>query len=211
MADHSIRFHPVIARIYDPINVYFERVQVPDHREWLAADLSGRVLEVGYGSGAMFPYYESADATIHGIEPDPHMRQQASDKREDRGFAFEFERIAGRVEATPYESDSFDVVLASCVFCSVPHVEAAFQEVARVLKPDGEFRLFDHVRSRGPVGRAQDSLTPLWRTVGGNCHLNRRLERALVKSEAMELRESEKHTVGIFPIREFLRAVAVPG
>jgi ubiquinone/menaquinone biosynthesis C-methylase UbiE len=208
MADHSIRFHPVIARIYDPINVYFERVQVPEHREWLADDLSGRVLEIGYGSGAMFPYYESADATIHGLEPDPHMRQQAGDKREDGEAAFE--GIAGRVESIPYEDDTFDVVVASCVFCSVPRVEPAFAEIARVLQPDGEFRLFDHVRSRGPLGRAQDALTPLWRTVGGNCHLNRRLERAIVKSESLELRESEKHTVGIFPIREFLRAIAVP-
>ncbi len=73
--------HPLFARVYDPVMSLPERLLLADHRAHLAEGLSGMVLDIGSGTGAMFPHYPvGAELTVHGIEPDPHMRRQAVDR-----------------------------------------------------------------------------------------------------------------------------------
>lgn len=209
MASGDIRFHPVVAAVYDPVQTYFEWRQAPPHRRYLTRGLEGRVLEVGVGTGAMYPYYSSeAGIELHGVEPDPGMRRQAEKKL--AGVDVGMKLVEARVEALPYPSDSFDHVVECGVLCSAPDVEAALREVGRVLKPEGEFRFLDHVRSPGVVGWTQDALTPLWRWFGGNCHLNRRLQGVLEDSSALHVTELDRPTVGIWPIRKFVRGKAEP-
>lgn len=210
MADEEIRFHPAVARIYDPIQVYFERVQAPPHRRTLAAGLSGDVLEVGVGTGAMIPYYaEHADDSLdlHGVEPDPGMYRRARETAAAHGVRIDL--VCARGEHLPFADDRFDAVVESAVLCSAPDVPAALSEVARVLAPGGEFRFFDHVRSPGLVGRSQDVLTPLWRRVGGNCHLNREVAPSIAACEGLTIQSLERPTVGHWPIRDFVRGVAI--
>lgn len=210
MADEEIQFHPAVARIYDPVQVYFERVQAPPHRRALAAGLAGDVLEVGVGTGAMLPYFdEHADdpLRLHGVEPDPGMYRQA--RRAAVARELQVDLACARVEHLPYADDSFDAVVESGVLCSAPDVPAALAEVARVLAADGEFRFFDHVRSPGLVGRSQDLLTPIWRRVGGNCHLNREVVPQIAACEGLAIRDLERHTAGHWPIREFVRGAAI--
>lgn len=206
----STRFHPWIARVYDYINLYFEHSQAPPHRQYLTRELSGIVLEIGAGTGAMFPYIESAGTlgTYYGVEPDPGMRRQSRAKLGE--MTFDGELIAARAERLPFSDDSIDTVVASCVFCSIPDVASALSEIARVLDVDGEFRFFEHVRSPGIVGRSQEYLTPLWRRFGGNCHLDRKFIPWVDAHAALELTEAEYHTSGHYPIREFVRGRASP-
>jgi SAM-dependent methyltransferase len=210
MGDETIRFHPAVAAVYDPVQAYFERVQAPPHRRWMAGGLSGDVLELGVGTGAMVPYYaeQSEPPRLHGVEPDPGMYRQARATLSDHDVAMAL--TSARAEALPYAADSFDAVVEFGVLCSVPDVPTALSEVARVLGPDGEFRFFDHVRSAGLVGRSQDLLTPLWRRVGGNCQLNRTVGALLGDADGLAVEDHERLTVGHWPIREFVRGVAVP-
>ncbi|GCF14020.1 methyltransferase [Haloarcula mannanilytica] len=211
MAGDDIRFHPVVAALYDPVQTVFERYQAPEHREYLAAGLDGEVLEIGVGTGPMVPYYESEAATtasFHGVEPDPGMWQRAQDRIADS--TVEMALISGRGETLPYSDDTFDYVIECGVCCSVPAIEPMLAEVARVLRPGGEFRFLDHVRSDGVVGRSQDLLTPLWRRIGGNCHLNRRLQPTIAASRHLQITECTTPTIGIWPIREFVRGTATP-
>lgn len=209
MAGDEIGFHPVVAALYDPVQWYFERVQAPEHRAYLAAGLDGRVLEIGVGTGAMLPYYEGeieSGADIHGVEPDPTMWQRAREKIADS--TVDMRLVSARGESLPYEDDSFDYVVECGVFCSVPSIPPMLSEVARVLRDEGEFRFLDHVRSDGLVGRSQDALTPLWRRIGGNCHLNRRVRPLLEMSDRLTLEEFDRPTIGYWPIREFARGTA---
>jgi len=77
-------------------------------------------------------------------------------------------------EALPYESETFDTVLASWVFCTIPDAASAAREVQRVLKPGGRLIFVEHVHSdHAPCRAVQHAIDPLWQRMGGGCHLTR--------------------------------------
>lgn len=209
MSGETIRFHPVVAALYDPVQAYFERFQAPAHREYLAEGLGGRVLEIGFGTGPMMSYYESgaeSGAAFHAVEPDPGMYQQARETVADSEV--DLELVCARGEALPYPDETFDAVVECGVCCSVPAIEPMLAEITRVLRPDGGFRFLDHVRSEGAIGKSQDLLTPLWRSFGGNCHLNRRVKPVVESVDGLEITDCSTPTIGYWPIREFVRGTA---
>jgi ubiquinone/menaquinone biosynthesis C-methylase UbiE len=182
--------HPIFAQLYDPVMKLAERTVLAEHRRYLVDDLSGAVLDLGAGTGAMFPYFREAVAdggniTLFAIEPDPHMRRKALERAHDLGLDIEIESAGA--EALPFADDSFDVIIASLVFCTIPDFDAALSEVARVLKPGGEFRFLEHVRGEGAVGVAHDVLAPAWHTVAGGCHLNRETDEIFRDDDRFEL------------------------
>ena len=199
--EHEIA-HPVFAALYDLLPE--SRVLGP-HREYLAAGLSGRILEVGCGNGELFPFVAAGgdDLEYHAIEPDPYMRRRAV--RNARKGAASVDLRDARAESLPYPDDAFDVVISSLVFCTVQDVEAALSEVARVLKPGGEFRFLEHVRADGWRGAGQDALTPLWERVAAGCHLNRNTIDRFVGHEAFEAVDVERLEFSLFPVTPIVR------
>lgn len=182
MTDHA---HPIFAQLYDPVMAGAERTVMIDHREYLAAGLEGRVLDLGAGTGAMFPYFAETDATVHAVEPDPHMRSQAHDRASR--LDLDVTIVDGDAETLPFDEGSFDAVVSSLVFCTVPDAEAGLSEVARVLDSGGEFRFLEHVRGEGFAGRIHDVAAPAWHTVAGGCHLNRETGRLFQEDDRFEL------------------------
>ena len=200
--------HPLFAAVYDPALTLIERPILHPHRRWLVDALEGRVLDLGAGTGAMFPPLamdaESADSIdLHAIEPDPHMRRRA--RRRARRLDLEVELVAGRAEALPYADESFDAVLAAMVFCTIADVDAALAEVARVLRPNGELRVLEHVADVGWRRRVQETLAPVWKRAAGGCHLHRETGRVLAEHDAFEPETLERGAVGITPVRPFVR------
>ena len=96
-----------------------------------------------------------------------------------------------RAEALPFPDASFDHVVASLVLCSVSDVDAALDEVRRVLRPEGSLVFVEHVRGDARVARWQDRLTPIHMLLAGGCHPNRDTERALERS-GFRLEELER-------------------
>lgn len=197
--------HPIFARLYDPIMQYAEQTILREHREFLAADLSGRVLDVGAGTGAMFPYLSDAVAadavSLVAIEPDPHMRTRASERAKELNLDVQLDDVSA--ENLPYDDSSFDVVIASFVFCTIPDVDSALSEIARVLEPGGEFRFVEHVRAAGLAGSVQDLIAPCWYTVGGGCHPNRETGERFLRDDrfkAMEFTRSDSGVSTVFPV-----------
>lgn len=178
--------HPLVSRLYDPVMAIPERLALKSHREYLAADLDGRVLDVGSGTGAMYPYFERSAATeFHAIEPDPHMRERAH--RRATNASFDVQITDARAERLPFADDSFDAVVASLVFCTIPDPALALDEIARVLRSGGEFRFLEHVRATGKVGRVHDIFTPAWHTLAGGCHLNRETGKLFQTDDRFQL------------------------
>ena len=181
--------HPLFAQLYDPVMSRAEETRLPEHRRYLVSGISGSVLNLGAGTGAMFPYFqetvEGAELSLHAVEPDPHMRRQAVAKSRELGLDVEIDDAGA--EALPYADDTIDFVVASLVFCTIPDVETALSEIARVLKPSGEFRFLEHVRGGGNVGVAYDVLAPAWHAVAGGCHLNRQTVDVFRSDERFEL------------------------
>lgn len=175
-----------VARVYDRISAVYDVIQGP--MEWLGgqarrrrvvAGAKGRVLEVGVGTGANLEHYRP-DVDLVGVDIASRMlaRARARARRLTRSVTLHL----ADAEALPFESDSFDTVVATCVFCSVADPVKGLREVARVVRADGEIRLLEHVRPSNPVlGRLFDWLSPLTRRLMGP-ELNRPTERNVVEA-----------------------------
>jgi ubiquinone/menaquinone biosynthesis C-methylase UbiE len=109
---------------------------------------------------------------VVGVDPNPAMLERARARAAATAVPVALE--VGRAEALPVETGRFDTAVASLVFCTVDDPSAAAREIHRALKPDGELRFLEHVRSPGRrLARLQDLVTPAWRCFFGNCHPNR--------------------------------------
>jgi len=187
-----------VARLYDAIMAIPEDRVLGAHRAFLAGGLSGRVLEIGVGTGAQIPAYVEHGGEItslHGIDPDPAMLGRA--RRRAADLSLPVDLTDADAESLPFADDSFDAVVASLVFCTIPDAGAAFDEVARVLAPGGEFRFLEHVRATGGVGHVHDLLTPCWRPVAGGCHLNRRTGDMFRRDDRFELLAYDRFEAGL--------------
>jgi len=185
--------HPVVATLYDVVMALPERYVLGDHREFLAAGASGRVLDIGTGTGAQLPQFatQAADVTaLHAVEPDSTMRSRARDR-------------AGEIDLPVRISGAR--VVASLVFCTIQDPEAALDEVARVLSPGGEFRFLEHVRASGAVGRVHDLAAPCWHAVAGGCTLNRRTGERFQHDDRFELLEYDRFDSGVTGVVPLVR------
>lgn len=198
--------HPVFAALYDPLTWVAESRFRPQ-REWLAADLSGRVLDLGCGTGATFPYLCNRGLELDAVDPDPHMRSRAAKRAAELDCAISIED--GAAESLPYPDGTFDAVVVSLVLCSVSDVEASVEEIARVLKQGGECRFLEHVRAEGWQATVQERLTPCWRRAAGGCRLDRDTPEWFVSNPDLEIETLQRVSVGIPPVAPIIRGRAV--
>ncbi|HEY5882519.1 MAG TPA: class I SAM-dependent methyltransferase [Nakamurella sp.] len=148
-------------------------------RDQLAA-ATGRVLEIGAGSGLSVTHYPVGVDELVLLEPNPAFRARLHNLVGDRPGPVSI--VDGDAHHLPFPDASFDTVTASLVFCSLEDPVQALAEVHRVLGPGGRFLFHEHVRG-GPVrGLVQDLLTPLQRRLADGCHANRDFESLLAAS-----------------------------
>jgi ubiquinone/menaquinone biosynthesis C-methylase UbiE len=137
-------------------------------RSRVAGEATGRVLEIGAGTGFNFPYYGDG-TTVVATEPNPEMLRRAEPRARELGI----ELRAAPAEHLPFPDASFDTVVATGVFCSVDDPSRALAEVHRVLRAGGELRFNEHVRGAGRGRRLmQRALEPLHYRVF-HCHIGR--------------------------------------
>ena len=143
-----------------------------EYRSRLLSTAEGCVLEIGVGSGLNLPFYGKAVRHVIGLEPSPKLLSMARRKGNATRQSIEF--LEASAEAIPLENESIDTVVTTWTLCSIPDVIGALNEMRRVLRPEGRFLFVEHGLSPDPsVRRWQDRLTPLWKRIGGGCHLNR--------------------------------------
>lgn len=189
-----------MAAIYDPLVAPFDPLGVRRWRRWVISAARGRVLELGIGTGMNLPHYSVAESrsvqtAVSAIDPDLASLRRAFSRR-SRAF-HPVALYQARAEELPFSDDAFDVVVGSLVFCSIRDPNLALREVRRVLKSGGVFRVIEHVRAPNHiVADLQDAVTPVWKHVAGNCHLNRDT-LAAVESSGLSVREVHRHLGGV--------------
>jgi ubiquinone/menaquinone biosynthesis C-methylase UbiE len=199
------------AFLYDPIMAATEQACLQDWRRALLADVTGRVLEIGAGTGANLAYYPATVSSLTLSEPDEFMRKQLLTKVQQTSCQ-SISVVAGSAEEIAADAGSFDVVVATLVCCSVHDPALALQEIQRVLVPGGRFIFLEHVAAAQGSGRRrwQNWFNPLWRKLAGNCHLNRNTEQAITAAgfEISNIkRESLRKAMPL--VRPSIRGVAI--
>ncbi|MFP8887128.1 class I SAM-dependent methyltransferase [Streptomyces mangrovi] len=166
--------HPVFARYYARFApAVDERAGIGAHRAELLAGLSGRVVEVGAGSGLNFGRYPAAVREVVAVEPEPLLRRVARDAAARATVPVRV--VPGVAEELPLDGEAFDAAVVSLVLCSVRDPDRALAEIRRVLRPGGRLCFYEHVRADGTtMALVQRSLDrTVWPRLFGGCHTAR--------------------------------------
>ncbi len=148
-------------------------------REQVVPLASGRVLEVGVGSGLNMPHYDPARVRmLFALEPSEGMREKA--RRRVARAPFEVRWLDAPGEQIPLEDASVDTVLTTFTLCTIPDWHAALVQMRRVLRPGGRLLFCEHGESpHERVRRWQHRIDPLWTRLAGGCHVNRPIDAGL--------------------------------
>ncbi len=139
----------------------------------------GRVLEIGFGAGHNLPFYDSSKVErIWALEPAAEMRARAAQRVAASPIPLEFLDLPS--ETIPLERESADTILITYTMCTIPDVMAALGEMRRVLKPSGHMIFCEHgAAPDAGVQRWQRRITPVWKAIGGGCHVGRPIPKLI--------------------------------
>jgi ubiquinone/menaquinone biosynthesis C-methylase UbiE len=162
----------LFANWYDFLMNPLEKKKFKRIRKQLLLKATGNVLELGSGTGINFPLYENAEK-VTAIEPSQDMIEQSLFKHKKAVVPIEIVRASA--EELPFAENTFDTVVATLVFCTIPNPEKAILEMKRVCKSEGKILLFEHVKMQNRLlATLQDWLTPAWKKICDGCCLNRK-------------------------------------
>jgi ubiquinone/menaquinone biosynthesis C-methylase UbiE len=143
-----------------------------ERRRALLAGATGRVLEIGAGTGLNLRHYPQAVEDLVLVEPSAVMARHLVRRLELTKARASL--VRANAEDLPFPDDSFDCVVASFVFCTLDDPCRALKELARVTRSGGTFLFLEHVRaSSSHLAFWQDLFNPIWRRIANGCHCNR--------------------------------------
>jgi ubiquinone/menaquinone biosynthesis C-methylase UbiE len=200
--------HPIFAWFYSRLAPRFEAKDgTRERRIALLSHASGRVLEVGAGTGLNLPHYTSEVTELLATEPDPHMFRRLARALPTAQVPVRLRRASA--EALPAEDGWADAVVCTLVLCSVDDLHASLGEGRRVLRPGGVLLFYEHVRAQeAGLARWEDRFERPWAFFAAGCHPNRDTVRA-VEMAGFTIEELERFDVpGAFLARPHVQGVA---
>jgi protein-L-isoaspartate O-methyltransferase len=169
--------NPFFARVWT-VMARHEPESVKRLRRENLAGLSGRVLEVGAGTGTNFELYPETVTEVVAVEPERRLAKLA-----EKAAASASVPVTVSTDTVEQFSDGepFDAVVCSLVLCSIDEPETVVRQLLSLLKPGGELRYLEHVASSGARARLQKVAdATLWPRIAGNCHTHRHTEQTIV-------------------------------
>lgn len=142
------------------------------------APLTGRVVEIGFGSGLNTAAYPAAVTEVAAVEPSDVAWAMAADRVRASTVPVERAGLDGR--RLPFDDDTFDAALSTFTMCTIPDLSVALAELRRVVRPGGTLVFLEHGRAPDEnVRRWQRRLEPVQKRVAGGCHLTRDIPSAV--------------------------------
>ena len=166
----------ISSRGFDLFMAPLEHWKLRRIRSRLIPQASGAVLEIGAGTGVNLRYYRHDRVTSLTLSDRDERRTTLVNRVARLPEPLRRNTTTSRLDAQhlPFEDNSFDTVVATLLFCSVDCTLCGFDEIIRVLKPDGRYLFLEHVRPvRAGTAFLFDTLNPLWNTMSRGCNLNR--------------------------------------
>lgn len=155
-----------------------------------------RILEIGVGTGKNLKYYGPDSWTV-AIDISEGMLWKAKPLAEARGISL----VQMDARQLGFKSNVFDTVFATFVFCSVPDPVHGLKEIRRVLDPDGQLLLLEHVLPRNPILRwIFRVIDPLISSISG-VHINRQTAKN-IRRAGFELEKEENLLFSVFKFFE---------
>ncbi|MCG2461450.1 class I SAM-dependent methyltransferase [Flavobacteriaceae bacterium F89] len=159
-------------------------------REKVIPLATGNVLEIGIGSGLNLPVY-NGDIVNHLTAIDPSKEIWNKNSIDTNNLKFEFEFIEAFAENIPKDNNCFDTVVITYTLCTIPDLNKAFDEIRRVLKPNGRLIFCEHGKAPDKaIQKWQNIVNPLWKRLGGGCNLNRDIPK-IIKGNGFKMNELE--------------------
>ncbi|MDV8068165.1 class I SAM-dependent methyltransferase [Rhodococcus sp. IEGM 1366] len=154
-------------------------------RKRVCADLHGRVVEIGFGSGLNVPFYPDSIDSVSAVEPADLGWKLAGTRLAASPVPVERSGLDG--QSLPFPDNTFDAALSTWTMCTIPDAGAALREVRRVLKPGGTLHFVEHgLAPDEKVQRWQHRFEPIQKAVAGGCHLTRKIP-TLVQTAGFEI------------------------
>ncbi|AFZ49540.1 class I SAM-dependent methyltransferase [Dactylococcopsis salina] len=145
------------------------------YRKQLLQEVTGEVLEIGFGTGLNLAYYPETITHLTTVDVNAGMNQLAKKRIKEASFPVSCNVLNG--DTLPFADQCFDSVVSTWTLCSITNIDQALKQVYRVLKPEGKFFFIEHGLSDNPQVQVwQNRLTPLQKMIGDGCHLNRNME-----------------------------------
>lgn len=166
--------------IYDICSRLLIEPKLVPLRKQLLGSLRGEIVAVGAGTGVDFPFFDST-AHVLALEPDEGMRRVAQRKLSSSRARIEI-LDADDTYMDRLPENTVDAVIFTLCLCSVSNAAETLARARQVLRPHGKIAVIEHVRSSGLLGRIEDFVTPAWRRLVGNCHLNRDSARTIARA-----------------------------
>lgn len=169
--------NPFFARLWTAMSSHEPETLRRLRRENLAG-LTGRVLEVGAGTGTNFEFYPDSVTEVVAVEPERRLAAIA-----DRAAATAPVRVTVDNDTVEKFADTaqFDAVVCSLVLCSVDDPEQVVDHLFSMTRPGGELRYLEHIAGTGARARLQQLAdATIWPRLLGNCHTHRRTEDTIV-------------------------------
>jgi ubiquinone/menaquinone biosynthesis C-methylase UbiE len=176
------------------IHLAMRQNRLVPYRSRIVPAATGRVLEIGIGSGLNLPFYSEGITQVLGLDPSPKLLEMA--REAGRRASIPLELVESSAEDIPIEDRNIDTVVTTWTLCSIPEAQHALEDMRRVLKPGGRLLFVEHGRAPEPrVQWWQDHLTPAWKHLSGGCHLNRAVSE-LIKNSGFQI---ERLDTGYMP------------
>jgi ubiquinone/menaquinone biosynthesis C-methylase UbiE len=149
-------------------------------RKEVLSEVDGEILEIGFGTGLNLEHYPEHVRRLAAVDPGEGMARIARRKIEASGV--DVELYMQTAEELPFDAERFDCVVSTWTLCSIADAGRAVAEIARVLKPGGQYLCLEHgLSDQTGIQRWQTRLTPLHKRLAGGCRLDVDVE-ALVRS-----------------------------
>ncbi|GGJ88932.1 SAM-dependent methyltransferase [Lentibacillus kapialis] len=149
-------------------------------RRALLASAYGKVLEVGVGNGANFPYYSRENVHVTGVDFSPEMIKSAGQTATD--YKMDAELIQQDVEDLTFESGSFDCIVSTLTMCGYPNPTGVLNQFNRWCREDGIILLMEHgISSNRVLSYTQKMVDPLFKKTAG-CHCDRNIMKIVENS-----------------------------
>lgn len=146
------------------------------YRQQLLADVSGEILEIGFGTGLNLAFYPRSVSKITTIDSNSGMNKLAQFRINTSKIAVDNRVLNG--ENIPMADASFDSIVCTWTLCSIANIESAISEIYRLLRSGGKFLFIEHgISPDTKVKSWQNRLTPIQKIIADGCHLNRDIKK----------------------------------